>query len=79
MNPVLSVRELAELLQLSDRTVYRLVQSGEIPGFKIGGSWRFSRADVEDWMVHQVRDTKKRIAKKSKAGAKSRHHSVRRK
>ncbi len=74
MDPVLSVRELAEVLRLSDRTVYRLAQSGEIPGFKVGGSWRFSRTDVEDWMARQVSDTKKQ-AKKSQGTSRSRRRS----
>lgn len=35
---VMTVREVAEYLKVKDRTIYRLVANGEIPGFKVGGS-----------------------------------------
>ena len=44
---ILTVREVAEMLKLADKTVYGLVSNGEITGFKIGGSWRFRRDDIE--------------------------------
>ena len=37
---VMTVREVAEYLKVKARTIYRLVANGEIPGFKVGGSWR---------------------------------------
>ena len=42
--PFLTVNELAELLRVSTRTAYLLVQTGEIPSVKVGGSWRIPRA-----------------------------------
>lgn len=47
---VLTLKQLAEHLQLSERTVYRLAGRGEVPGFKVGGHWRFRRAVVDYWM-----------------------------
>ena len=47
---VLTLKQLAEHLQLSERTVYRLLGRGELPGFKVGGHWRFRRAVVDYWM-----------------------------
>jgi len=38
--PSLTVAEFAELHELSQRTVYRLIQSGEIPHFTLGRSIR---------------------------------------
>ena len=55
----LSIKQLADLLQLSERTVYRLANDGEIPGFKVGGSWRFPRARVDEWMEQQVEKTRR--------------------
>ena len=40
---VMTVREVAEYLKVKARTIYRLVANGEIPGFKVGGSWRFRK------------------------------------
>lgn len=48
---VLTVREVAEYLRLSESTVYRLVQDGEIPGRKIGGTWRFSKQSLDEWLI----------------------------
>ena len=59
---VLSIRELAELLQLSERTVYRLAQSAELPGFKVGGSWRFPKSGIEKWMACRVEETKRKAS-----------------
>jgi excisionase family DNA binding protein len=36
----LTLKDVAEALQLHERTVYRHLRSGVIPGQKIGGSWR---------------------------------------
>jgi excisionase family DNA binding protein len=51
----LTVPEVAELLRLSEKTVYRLAQQGELPGFKAGGSWRFRREDIDAWAARLVR------------------------
>jgi excisionase family DNA binding protein len=50
MKEVLTPREAAEYLNIHIRTIYRLVKSGEIPGRKVGGSWRFKRTDLEEWL-----------------------------
>jgi excisionase family DNA binding protein len=52
----LTLRDVSELLKLSDKTVYRLAQRGDIPAFKAGGSWRFRRMDIDDWASAQVED-----------------------
>ena len=38
---------MAPLLRLSESTIYKLVARGGIPGFKIGGSWRFALQEIE--------------------------------
>ena len=44
---LLTLREAAEVLRLSTRTVREYVQRGEIEGRIIGGRWRFRRADLD--------------------------------
>ena len=44
---ILTIREVAEYLKLNEKTAYRLVADGKIPGFKVGGSWRFRRDEIE--------------------------------
>jgi excisionase family DNA binding protein len=50
MADLLTTKQLLELLQLDRTTVYRMLSEGRLPGFKIGGQWRFSRQEIEAWM-----------------------------
>lgn len=50
MSEVLTTRELAEYLKLSERSIYRLLERGEIPAFKVGGQWRFRKSAVDEWL-----------------------------
>ena len=43
------MREVAEHLKVKDRTIYRLVANGEMPRFKVGGSWRFRKSEIDQW------------------------------
>lgn len=54
LDDIFTIHELAEYLKLNEKTAYRLVANGEIPGFKVGGSWRFRRTDILDWTQKQV-------------------------
>ena len=53
IQPALTVRDVAALLSIDEKTIYRLVTKGDIPGFKVLGSWRFQRHDLDEWI--QVR------------------------
>lgn len=50
---ILTIKEVAEYLKLSEKTAYRLASDGKLPGFKVGGSWRFKREDVLAWIEEQ--------------------------
>lgn len=54
----LTLKDVAELLKLSEKTIYRLAQQGEIPAFKVGGSWRFRASDIDQWVAKQIDDQK---------------------
>ena len=54
LDDVFTIHELADYLKLNEKTAYRLVAKGEIPGFKVGGSWRFRRVDIVRWTQEQV-------------------------
>jgi len=45
-DPWLRVEEAAELLKVSTRTIYKLVNSGELPASRVGSKWRIRRVDV---------------------------------
>lgn len=46
-NDILTVREVAEYLKINEKTAYRLAAEGKLPGFKVGGAWRFRRDEIE--------------------------------
>lgn len=50
MPDLLSPKQLAEYLQLSQRTVYRLLERGDLPAVRVGGQWRFRKAAVDEWL-----------------------------
>ena len=47
---ILTLKEVAGYLKLAEKTAYRLAAEGKLPGFKVGGSWRFKRVDVLFWI-----------------------------
>lgn len=50
---ILTIKEVAEYLKLSEKTAYRLAAEGKLPGFKVGGSWRFKKEDIGVWIKEQ--------------------------
>ncbi len=46
----LSVKDVAGLLNLSEKTIYRMIQNETIPCFRVGGQWRFDRLEIQSWM-----------------------------
>lgn len=50
---ILTLKEVAEYLKLAEKTAYRLAAEGKLPGFKVGGSWRFRREDIQAWIEQQ--------------------------
>lgn len=51
---ILTIDEVAAYLKAGKRTVYRLASSGKIPAFKLGGTWRFRRAELDQWIASQI-------------------------
>ena len=47
---MLTVADVADFLRVHPNTVYRLLKTRQLPAFRIGSDWRFSRDDVESWM-----------------------------
>ena len=49
-NELLTTGEESEYLKVSERTVYGWAQDGLIPAYKVAGSWRFRRRDIDQWL-----------------------------
>jgi excisionase family DNA binding protein len=52
-NAIMTIGEVADYLKVTGRTIYRLAGAKQIPAFKVGGSWRFSKADIDGWIKDQ--------------------------
>ncbi len=52
-NAIMTIGEVADYLKVTERTIYRLAGAKQIPAFKVGGSWRFSKADIDGWIKQQ--------------------------
>ena len=50
---ILTIRDVAAYLKVTERTIYRLAAAKKIPAFKVGGTWRFSRIDIDSWIKQQ--------------------------
>jgi excisionase family DNA binding protein len=49
-----TVSEVAALLRVSNMTVYRLINSGELPAVRIGRSFRLPAADVDRYVADRL-------------------------
>lgn len=47
---LLTIKEVADLLKVSVASIRRLQQGRKIPFIKVGGSVRFSKTDIEDYL-----------------------------
>lgn len=50
---IFTIKELSLYLKLAEKTAYRLASDGKLPGFKVGGAWRFRKAEVDRWIKEQ--------------------------
>ena len=46
----LSVRDVARHLNVSEKTIYRMIKDEMIPCFRVGGQWRFDRREINSWI-----------------------------
>ncbi len=46
----LSVKDVAKLLNISEKTIYRMIKDEMIPCFRVGGQWRFDRRQINSWI-----------------------------
>ena len=51
---VMDIRMASEYLGISADTLYRYVNDGFIPGFRMGNRWRFRKAKLDEWMDSEV-------------------------
>lgn len=49
----MTAKQVAELLQMDDRTIYKLAKQGNIPSFKASNQWRSLKKDIESSFAHK--------------------------
>ena len=47
----LKIKDVSELLQVSETTVRRWISMGKIPAYRLHDQYRFSRIEIENWMI----------------------------
>jgi len=47
----LKIKDVAELLNVSERTIRRWLLEGKIPAYRLNGQYRFSRIEIENWVM----------------------------
>lgn len=52
---ILTIRQLAEYLMVSEKTVYRMLDRNELPAVRVGAQWRFRKLDIDAWLTEEVR------------------------
>jgi len=52
--PLLTVRETAQRLHVSEKTVRRLIAAELVPALRVGGSIRVDEQELEDWLYDEV-------------------------
>ena len=50
---IMTVKQVAEYLQMDEHTIYKLARSGQIPSIKIAGQWRFKKEVIDKWISEQ--------------------------
>jgi PTS system nitrogen regulatory IIA component len=56
---IMTLQEVAQYLKISEKSVLRLAQRGEIPVMKIASQWRFMRTLIDDWCISRIKNTSK--------------------
>jgi len=51
---IMTIEEVSEYLRVSERTVYDWAQKGQLPGGKLGTTWRFKRSEIENWVNRRL-------------------------
>jgi len=54
MAELMTVEEVARYLRVTEKTIYRLLKRGDITAARIGRSWRFKRASIDEWLDRKV-------------------------
>jgi excisionase family DNA binding protein len=52
--PLLTVGEVAQVMRVSNMTVYRLIKSGQLAAIRVGKNYRIRRSDVDRYLTDRA-------------------------
>lgn len=53
---IMTIKELATYLKVTEKSIYRLLSNSKLPAFKVGGTWRFRREEIDKWIKAQEKE-----------------------
>jgi len=53
MEKWVTLEQIAEYLQMSTSSIYKMAQAGKIPAYKVGRQWRFKKEEIDRWIKKQ--------------------------
>jgi len=56
---IMTLKEISKYLGVHEMTVYRLLKTKKLPGFKVGGQWRTKKEVLDNWLLSQGDTPKK--------------------
>jgi excisionase family DNA binding protein len=59
--PLLDIKQVQEKLGVSERTIFRLIEKGDLTGFKVGRAWRFEESDIDLYIDRQRQKARESI------------------
>lgn len=51
---IMTIKEVSKYLKMNERTVYKLIQGGQIPAAKLGKQWRLNKEKLNEWLGFQM-------------------------
>jgi len=51
---IMTVKQVAEYLQIDPQSVYKMAQRNKIPCAKIAGQWRFKKPIIDEWLNQKI-------------------------
>ncbi|MCD6569177.1 MAG: helix-turn-helix domain-containing protein [Deltaproteobacteria bacterium] len=67
---IMTIKQIAEYLQMNEHTIYKLARSGQIPSIKIAGQWRFKKEIIDKWISDESLERALQNMKSSTTGKK---------
>ena len=71
MPEIMTTKELAKYLKLNRITIWKHAGEGNIPGIRVGSSWRFDKEAIDKWISegdkkpHKVKKSKPKVVSKA--------------